>query len=239
MQTTRPRVLAVAALAALAAAAPAAASFHLMQIEQVAGGFCGNRSAQAIQLRMRSAGQNLVSGARLVAFDAAGASPVVLLVLPSNVANSTVGSRILLTTAGFAAPAGGPAADFTLAAPIPASYLAAGRLTWEAPGGGTVYWSLAWGGGLYTGATTGQTDNDPDGEFGPPFAGALPATGDRTLQFQGAAGAASSSNGTDYAPSASPATLTDNAGSGAALATCLFYDGFEGGDTGAWSAAVP
>jgi hypothetical protein len=51
---------ALAALALLLAAAPAGASFHLMQIEQVAGGFCGDRTAQAVQLRMRAAGQNLV-----------------------------------------------------------------------------------------------------------------------------------------------------------------------------------
>ncbi len=41
---------------------PAQASFHLMQIEQVIGGVNGDTNAQAIQLRMRFAGQNLVGG---------------------------------------------------------------------------------------------------------------------------------------------------------------------------------
>jgi hypothetical protein len=41
---------------------PALGSFHLMQIEQVIGGVNGDTSAQAIQLRMRAAGENFVSG---------------------------------------------------------------------------------------------------------------------------------------------------------------------------------
>src|SRR6266478_816038 len=62
------------AIALIAVASPAYATFHMMQIEQVIGGVDGDTSAQAIQLRMRSAGENLVSQARLVAFDATGAN---------------------------------------------------------------------------------------------------------------------------------------------------------------------
>jgi hypothetical protein len=227
----------VLAVAAVLAAAPAFATFHLMQIEQVAGGVCGNRSAQAVQLRMRAPGQNLVATTRLVAYDAAGANPVVLIVFPANVAVSTAGSRILATTGGFAG-FGGPAADFSLSAPIPPSYLAAGRLTFE-DSAGNAYWSLAWGGAGYTGPTSGTLDNDADGDFGPPFAAALSAAGDQALRFQGAAGAMSTTNAADYAPSASPATFTNNAGTGAAIADCVFGDGFESGDTTGWSTAVP
>lgn len=42
----------------LAAAQDVRATFHLMQIEQVVGGVCGDTTSQAIQLRMRDAGQN-------------------------------------------------------------------------------------------------------------------------------------------------------------------------------------
>ena len=38
----------------------ALASFHVMKVEQVIGGVGGDTSQQAIQLRMRAVGQNLV-----------------------------------------------------------------------------------------------------------------------------------------------------------------------------------
>jgi len=225
--------LAFAALAAV----PAHASFHLMQIEQAAGGFCGDPGAQAVQLRMRSFGQNFVSGARLVAHDATGANPVVLIVFPSNVANSSAGSRILAATAAFQA-AGGPTADFELANPIPASYLAAGRLTFESSTG-LIYWSLAWGGSGYTGPTTGELANDLDGDFGPPAAEPLSSDGDQALQFQGAFGDMSTTNLADYALSASPSVWGNNAGDSAPLPGCVFVDGFESGDASRWSSSVP
>jgi len=236
MSTTRWRTPLLVLLVALAAV-PAAASFHLMQIEQATGGMCGNPSAQAIQLRMRALGQNFVSAARLVAHDATGSNPVVLIAFPSNVAVSSAGSRILVTTAAFET-AGGPVPDFPLTNPIPASYLAAGRLTFES-NTGLVYWSLAWGGAGYTGSTMGQIDNDPDGDFGPPFDGPLPGDGDQGLLFQGGFADPSASNSTDYALSASPATWTNNAGSSAAVGGCVFFGGFESGDTSGWSTVVP
>jgi hypothetical protein len=227
----------LAATLALLAPRPLAANFHLMQIEQVVGGVCGDPSAQAIQLRMRTAFQGQVAGADLVAHDAAGDDPVTLLTFPSNVANSAAGSRILVTTSGFMQQAGGPAADFTLTAPIPISYLAAGKLTFG--DFGLVYWSLAWGGASYTGSNSGQTDNDTDGDFNPPFPDPLPTSGDRSVLFGGSASAKSTNNAADYALSASPATLTNNAGVAAPLFQCLFGDGFESGDTASWSAVVP
>ena len=240
MRSTRTLVLGVAAAAAATLLAqPAVASFHLMQIEQVAGGFCGNAQAQAIQLRMRSPGQNLTAGAQLVAYDDAGVHPVVLLVLPSNVANGAIGSHILLVTADFASRAGAPPADFVLDNAIPASYLAAGRLTWESPGGTTIYWSLAWGGSAYTGSNFGSTVNDADGNFGPPWPDPLSPDGDQALQFQGTATAMSTNNAADYALSSSPASFANNAGDSATLLGCLFLDGFESGDTSAWSAVTP
>lgn len=231
------RIALAAVLVALAAAVPAAASFHLMQIEQVSGGFCGIRDAQAIQLRMRAAGQNLVGGAVLIARDSAGNNPVTLLTFPGNVANATAGTRILIATPEWVAAAGGPAPDFTMTNPIPVSYLEAGKLTFGFSS--TVYWSLAWGGAGYTGTNTGAIDNDADGNFNPPYSGVLPHLGDDALRFTGAAGAASTNNAADYALSASPATFVNNAGSSSALSVCVFYDGFESGDTSAWSSVVP
>ena len=64
------------------------ASFHLMQIEQVIGGVNGDVTAQAIQLRTRALGQNLVSQARLVVRDANGSNPVTIINFTSNVANT-------------------------------------------------------------------------------------------------------------------------------------------------------
>src|SRR2546425_4086643 len=94
-------VLATAVLTTLVAR-PAAASFHLMQIEQVIGGVNGSaKNIQAVQLRMRSAFQNLVSNGRLVVRDATGAGPVVLIAFPSNVANAAAGARVLAATSDF------------------------------------------------------------------------------------------------------------------------------------------
>ena len=191
------------------------ATFHFMQIEQVIGGVNGDTTAQAIQLRMRAAGQNLVSSARIRAWDAAGANPILLIDVAGNVANGATGSRVLLTTANFANYTNVPlVSNFTLTNPIPASYMAAGRLTFE-DNFNNIYWSLSWGGAGYTGSTTGlggPGTNDSDGEFGPSFAGPLPSTSLQALQFQGAATALSTNNDADYLVTAGAATFVNNAG---------------------------
>jgi hypothetical protein len=209
----------VAALAFLTL--PASAGFHFMQIEQVIGGVNGNSSAQAIQLRLRGGGQNIVSAASLWAWDAAGSNRVLLLNIGTDVSNSAGGARVLLTTPAFtsAMNLGGPAfaPDFTLTNAIPASYLTAGRITFEADGGtvaspGVIYWSLSWGGASYTGPNTGDSTNDGNGNFGPAFGSALPTSSRQGVLFTGAAADASTSNSTDYALSANPATVTRNSG---------------------------
>lgn len=235
----RTAIVAAAFLVVALVPAPASATFHFMQIEQVAGRFCGDPGAQAIQLRMRAGGQSQLSAARLVVRDAAGANPIVLIAFPGNVANAALGSNILIATQDFIDRAHTSGADFQPSAAIPLSYLAAGRLTFEDAAGTTIYWSLSWGGLAYTGPTTGSTTNDADGDFGPSFAGSLLAPDDTAVQFQGAASALSTTNAADYAVSASPATFTDNAGTAVAIGSCLFYDGFESGNTAAWSSAVP
>src|SRR5258706_1069436 len=210
----KPLALSVSGLAVLLVASPALASFHLMKVEQAIGGVAGDLSQQAIQLRTRAPGQNLVGSnqARLKAWDAAGLNPVTLIIFPSDVANAVQGARILVVSPAFAAAQPGIAADFAMTSLIPASYLAAGRLTFE-DGGGTVLWSLAWGGAAYTGPNTGVTFNDADGNFGPPFGSPLPSTTLQALLFSApdpTGTALSTNNAADYSITAGAAPLTNN-----------------------------
>ena len=195
------------------------ATYHLMQIEQVIAGVEGDTSAQAIQLRMRISGQGVaIAGKRLIAYDAQGLNPVVLFTFPSNVSNNVAGARILLATSSFAShvsPSITP--DFILTNAIPASYLAAGSLTFvENTLYSTVWWwRLSWGGTGYTGPTTGSTINDEglDGDYGPPWPGSLPSGGIDALQFQGLASAPSTTNADDYSLTSGGAVFTNNGGS--------------------------
>lgn len=215
------------ALAAALALLPApAAAFNKMQIEQVTAGANGAVDRQAIQLRMREPGQGAVSFARLVAWDAQGANPVVVGSFDANVAQAAAGARVLLATAAFHAdPELLP--DFLLQQPIPERYINAGRLTYETLGG-LVYWSLCWGGAAYTGDTGGTPTNDDDGEFGPCHPEPLPAGGRQALAFTGAAGDPSSSNAADYAAGASPAAFTNNAGESSVVSNAVvFADGMD------------
>jgi hypothetical protein len=216
----------LAAVAAALAVGPVARAqpetFHFMQIEQVVGGVGGDPSKQAIQLRMRFVFQNFVTGSRLIAHDAAGQNPVTIIVFPTDVPNGEEGSRILVTSAAMPSPV---TPDFTMTNPIPASSLAAGRLTFE-DSIGTIYWSLAWGGAAYTGPTTGSPTNTNGftGQFGPPWPGPLPLVDNRGLLFQGPASAGSAGNATDYALTAGAGVLTNNAGASGALGAACYAD---------------
>ncbi len=187
------------------------ASVHLMQIERVIAGVDGDASAQAVQLRMRSAFQNQTQLARLVAYDAAGLNPVILVAPSTTVPNSSAGDRILFCTSAFAADTDPlTATDFTMV-PIPSSYLAAGSLTWESTTG-SIYWRLSWGGSSYTGNTTGTTFNDVDGQFAPVYTSELPSAGTNALSFLGTATDLSTNNANDYALTADNADFMNNAG---------------------------
>ncbi len=208
----KPLVFIVAALVALAS--PALATFHEMQIEQVIGGVDGDPTAQAIQLRMRFALQNQVQEGKLVVVDATGSNPITLIQPASSVLNSNAGDRVLIVSSNFVnntSPATVP--DFYLTNLIPASYLAAGRLTWQDLFG-TIYWSVSWGGTNYTGPNTGSIINDSDGNFGPPFPGPLPSTSTSALLFTNTASALSRSNIVDYIVTPGAATFTNNARAG-------------------------
>jgi len=204
--------LPVLAAGALLLGSPAFASLHLMQIEQVIGGVGGQTNQQAIQLRMRAAGQNLLAAGRIRAWDAAGANPITIVDMTTSVAVGAAGARVLIVSPQFQAAFPTLTADFAMTNLIPVSYLAAGKLTWEDDSGTFVWWSLAWGGGAYTGTNTGTIDNDADGIFNPPFGLALPSATGQALQFTGPAGAVSTNNAADYAITAGNATFTNNAG---------------------------
>jgi len=201
---------------ALLFAVPAQASFHVMQVEQIIGGVSGDITYQAIQLRMRTIGQNFVQFGQIRAWDAAGLNPVLIVDMTTGVATGSTGSRVLIVSPNFAAHEG-PTPDFTMTNLIPASYLAAGSLTFEQDGGAPIYWRVSWGGALYTGTGAGDLTNDGDGNFNPPFAGALPTAGIDALRFPGAAAAGSTNNAADYAVTVGGATMTNNAGTSAAV----------------------
>ncbi len=192
-------------------------TFHFMQIEQVIGGVNGDTTAQAIQLRMRSSFQGSVSFARLRVWDAQGLNPVVVIDFASNVALAGCGRRVLITSANFnplTTPNTIP--NFTMTNLIPASYLAAGSITFETNNGTIIYWRLSWGGANYTGPNAGSCANDDSvcpiaGDFGPPWPDPLPSGGCQALQFQGACGALSTTNADDYALTNRAAVFTNNA----------------------------
>lgn len=199
--------------------APALAAFHLVEIEQVIGGVDGDTSAQAVQLRMRIAGQNLLANnVRLRAWDAAGANPVVLIAFTgANPASNAACRRILVATPEFEFTSTPPldtvASDYVMTSPIPASYLPAGSLTFENATGTAIYWRVSWGGASYTGAGTvavTPTGSDLDGTMNPPFAGPLPSTGVDALVLTSACNAAPSNNSLQYGLTAGAATFTAN-----------------------------
>lgn len=194
---------------------PASAGF-LMQIEQVIGGVNGDTSAQAIQLRMRL-GDGDLSQERLRAWDASGQNPVTLIDFTGGVGSAAHGARVLIATEGFAGYLDTAVeADFLFENPIPESYLAAGRLTFESDAG-EIYWSLAFGGSGYTGSTTGTLFNDPDGDFGPAVTGGLPMDDLAGLRFQGEFFASSTWNLADYGLTQGPAVFTNNGGASGAV----------------------
>ncbi|MBS0187765.1 MAG: hypothetical protein JSS51_06830 [Planctomycetes bacterium] len=199
----------VAAAASLASSV--LGSHHIMQIQKVIGGVGGDTTAQAIQLRQRFAGQNLVSFGRIRAWDANGANPVLIIDFTANVPNSASGDTVLVCTNSFkskTSPTTTP--DFTMTNPIPPSYLAAGRLTFEFDGG-TIWWSLAWGGASYTGSNAVDLTNDSDGNAGPAFGQSLPTASTTALQYTGGVSGASTTNAANYAISAPGAIVTNNA----------------------------
>jgi autotransporter-associated beta strand protein len=190
------------------------ANHHFMQIEQVIGGVDGDTTAQAIQLRMRAAGQQFVQFGRIRAFDATGSNPILLHDFTTSVANGTTGARVLIASQNFANYLPGITPDFVMSSLIPAPYLNGGRITFE-DDAGTIWWSLAFG--TYTGSNLGNTSNDVDGNFGPPFSGVLPSSATNAVYFPGPATALSTNNLADYLLSGNNVFFRNNGGFAAAV----------------------
>jgi hypothetical protein len=91
-----------------------------IRLRRGAGGVGADTTQQAIQLRMRAVGQNLVgsAGARLVVRDAAGLNPITLIVFTSNPPSGVLGGRILVASPEFDVLQG-TAADFLMTNTIP------------------------------------------------------------------------------------------------------------------------
>jgi len=203
--------------------APGIAAEHFMQIEQVIGGVEGDITAQAIQLRMRFNGQNVLGITRLVVHDSTGSNPIMISDLDRTYPMSTAGSRILITTVPFNSLTDiAVVPDDTITTPIPASYLTAGSLTFQNDAGTLIYWRLSWGGASYTGSCAGSiANNDPDLNFCPAFPTPLPSSDLNALRFTGPAGAASTNNAADYALTTSPSSWVNNAGTMFVLESAL------------------
>jgi len=195
-----------------AATNTASATFHLMQIDQIMGGVQGDATAQAIELRTRAPGQNLVMNARLVAYDAVGENPVVIVVFDADVSNSASGIRILVASDEFLAATTPPGqADIAMTNLIPESYLAAGSLTYEDQFG-TILWRVTWGGDSYTGPTSCSVTNDVDGDVAPPFSGSIPTNSLQSLDFPGVSSAKSTNSAADYVVTTGAATFSNSTG---------------------------
>ena len=208
----RAALLAVAA--GLFIATSAHATFHLMQIQQVIGGVGGDTEAQAIQLRMRSGlPQSALTGARLIAYNAAGLNPVEIITFPTGVPVGSLCRNVLISTAAMGDYADGVfAPDFLMTNRIPDSYLAAGSLTFENPVAiGGVLWRFSWGGASYTGSGMGLTINDADGNFNPAWVPQLPHMTDQAVLFQSACNALSTTNLAQYQTTPGAATFNNNA----------------------------
>ena len=193
--------------------APARATFHFMHIDQVIGGVSGDITAQAVQIRMRANGQNAVNKARLIARDAAGANPIVILDFTTAVNVGNEGGAVLVSSPNFrhfTDPEVAP--DFVMTHLIPESYLAAGTLTFENDAGDFIVCRLTWGGVSYTGSTSASLTNDNDGDVAPPFGGSLPFAGLTALELQSPITQLSENNTVDFAISSEPAVFTNNAG---------------------------
>ena len=234
---TKTLAVALTVVALTGPVSPARATFHFMQIEQVIGGVDGSAATQAVQLRMRSAGQNLMASARLYAWNALGQDPVLLIDFTQSVANGASGARVLAATADFSTKTNPPLTpDFVLTNPIPESYLAAGSLTFE-DDFGSVYWRLSWGGNSYLGSGTGLTTNDLDGNFNPPFDGPLPSATGQALQIQIASTAFSTNNFSNYLVTDESAVFTNNAGASGTIQSLVSVE--EGGPGGILSLTAP
>ena len=77
-------------------------AFHLVEVNKLLVGYNGNLNIQAVELKMISAGENLVGGGFLAVYDSLGDPVATLGTFGGNVPNGSAGDRILCATAAFA-----------------------------------------------------------------------------------------------------------------------------------------
>ena len=128
------RAAALAAAVVLATGRLASGAFHLALIDEVMSGVGADPSVQYVEIRMLSVGQVVVADTRLTVFSCDGTTKTQLLLVPSNVGNSGVGTRWIMATPSFAAAACiNP--DFTFTPPEghPGIFPTCGMVCWGAP----------------------------------------------------------------------------------------------------------
>ncbi|HTO54581.1 MAG TPA: hypothetical protein VMR50_14440 [Myxococcota bacterium] len=187
-----------------------------MQIDQVVGGVGGDTTAQAIQLKMRFAGNQFVIGnGQLIVRDAAGNNATTLSTFSTFDGGAAVAptpgncKEILLVTPAMRAKASPPITGAFDMIPIPPAFLAAGSLTFE--GQGSTWWRVSWGGASYTGSDAVVTTNFTTVHANPAFGAVLPSASTTALKFQPQNCPAGTNNAADYAVTPGAATLVNNA----------------------------
>jgi hypothetical protein len=90
-----------AVLSTLLGTAPANANFHLNEITKVIVGVNGNTTVQAVEFKMLAAGENLLAGAQINVYNAAGTFVTTLGTFPGSVPTGLTNRRILCTTENF------------------------------------------------------------------------------------------------------------------------------------------
>lgn len=80
---------------------PAYATFHIANISKVMCGFNGDSTIQAVEIKMTTGGQNLVSAMQIVIYNGSGTLVATLGTFPANVPNGLGGDNILCATPKF------------------------------------------------------------------------------------------------------------------------------------------
>jgi hypothetical protein len=96
----------VVALALFSLATPSRAAFHVTVIDEVMTSYNGDPGVQFIEMRMLAGLQSFVANSVLAAFDANGNYINDILVVPTDVTNSGVGTRWLVGTSGLQTQSG-------------------------------------------------------------------------------------------------------------------------------------
>ena len=104
-------------------------TFHLAEIYKIMAGYNGNTAIQAVEIRMLSAGENLVNGASIVVYNADATTAVNLGTFAADVPNGVAGGRILCATTGFQTTFG-ITADLTIS---PGILAMTGQVSYEKP----------------------------------------------------------------------------------------------------------